>query len=580
LQVEAVEEDVVMATFRPAIRRWIAAGGIVALAALIATGCGSSSSSSSSGSGSSGGGGSSGNGKEGGSITYLMGTAPDYLDPNEGYTTQSAEADWVTYTGLLTYKHASGQDGGTLIPGLAETLPSVSSDGLTYTLQLRKGLTFSNGAPVKASDFTASVERMLKLNWGGKSFVTLYVTGASDYDSGKASTISGITANDATGQITIKLDKPYGAFANVLAFPALGIVPAGTDKTNLSNNPPPGVGPYMITSVQPNRGFTLKKNPRFAGFHIPNIPLGHLDTINVKVVSNTQSEAEQVLANQADVFDAGDTIPPALLPQIQRTASDRFQKQTIPSIFYMFLNTKIPPFNNAKAREAVNVGVDRRAFQRLASGFLQPECFFLPNGIVGHPTGACPYGTTNSAPDLAAAKKLLQESGEMGANVTVWGEQREPRTEYVDYYTSQLNKIGFHATEHVIADSTYFPTIGNAKTNAQTGFADWIQDFPNPSDFYLLMDGSTIQPTNNQNFGMVNDPHIQSQLAILNKVPASQLSGSAAQWTALDEYAAQQAYQFVFGSEQVPQFYSNRINMRSAIFHPTYLNDFTSLQLK
>ncbi len=474
--------------------------------------CGSSNNSSgggSAGSGSSGGG---GNVKNGGSITVLMGTAPDYLDPSEGYTTQSAEATWITYTGLLTYKHAGGEEGGTLIPGLAEALPKVSADGKTYELTMRKGLKFSDGKAVKASDFTYSVERMLKLNWGGKSFVTSYVEGAADFDSNKAKGISGIKTDDATGKITITLIKPYGAFANVLGFPSLGVLPTGTAMKNLSNAPPPGVGPYMISSVVPNRSFTLKKNPQFAAFKIPDIPTGHLDTITVKITSNTQSEAQQVLNNQAEVFDAGDTIPPALLPQITQQAKDRFTKQTIPSTFYMFLNTTKAPFNNDMARQAVNTGVDRRAFQRLSSGFLQPECYFLPQGIVGHPDGDCPYGAKDGAPDIAKARQLLKQSGQMGAKITVWGEKREPRKEYIDYYTSALNKIGFKATEKIISDEVYFPTIGNKKTDPDTGFADWIQDFPNPSDFYLLLNANSIQPTNNQNFSNVNVPMIHSEL--------------------------------------------------------------------
>ena len=81
--------------------------------------------------------------KEGGTATVLMGTAPDFLDPQEGYTTQAAEADWISYTPLLTYAHASGQGGTKLIPGLAQDLPQVSKDGKTYTLTLRKGLVYS-----------------------------------------------------------------------------------------------------------------------------------------------------------------------------------------------------------------------------------------------------------------------------------------------------------------------------------------------------------------------------------------------------------------------------------------------------
>jgi peptide/nickel transport system substrate-binding protein len=517
--------------------------------------------------------------REGGTATVLMGTAPDFLDPQEGYTTQSAEATWISYTPLLTYRHAAGTRGTELIPGLAQDLPKISKDGRTYTLTLRKGLVFSNGRRVKASDFTATIERAIKLNWGGKSFFTNYIEGASAFDTGKSGTISGIQTDDATGRIAIHLTTPYGAFPNVLAFPSAGLVPSGTPARNLSNDPPPGVGPYMITDVSPNRTFSLVKNPRFAALHIPDIPTGHLGRIKVEITSNTQSEAEQVLQDQADSFDPGDTLPPSLLPQIQAKASKRFSRETIPSTFYFFMNTRTKPFNNPLAREAVNYAIDRRAFVRLASGFLKPECYFLPDGIAGHPTGPCPYGNRDGAPDLAKARELVKQAGLVGTPVTVWGETRSPRAQYVEYYTSVLNKIGFKATPKIISDSVFFPTIGNAKTNPQTGFADWLQDFPNPSDFYLLMDARSIQPTNNQNFSLVDDPHIQSELAKLNRVPATKLDSVADEWRALDEYVAKKAYVAVYGSEELPKFLSDRIDFTSAVFHPLYLNDWSSWQL-
>ena len=146
--------------------------------------------------------------KAGGTATVLMGTAPDFLDPQEGYTTQSAEATWISYTPLLTYKHASGQAGTQLIPGLAAALPTVSADGKTYTLKLRPNLVYSDGSPVKASDFAYTIERAIKLNWGGKSFFTNNIVGAAAYDKGTAKTISGIKTDDATGAITIHLSQP------------------------------------------------------------------------------------------------------------------------------------------------------------------------------------------------------------------------------------------------------------------------------------------------------------------------------------------------------------------------------------
>jgi peptide/nickel transport system substrate-binding protein len=537
--------------------------------------CGSSSDNSNSNSGGS----ATSGGKSGGTANVLVGTAPDYLDPQRAYTTQGAEVHWISYLGLYTYAHKNGVEGSKVIPGLAEDFPQVTNGGKTYTLTLRKGLKYSNGAAVKASDFAYTIQRAIKAPWGGKSFFTGYIKGALAFDTGKAKSISGITSDDATGKITIELTKPYGAFLNVIAFPSAGLVPTGTKMSNLSNDPPPGVGPYILKDVVPNRSFKVVRNPAWTDTTVPGVPQGKMD-ISVKIASNTQTEAEQVLNDSADVFDWGDQLPPSLASQVTAKAGDRFAKQNTVSTYYFFLNTQTKPFNNQKAREAVNMAVDRRAIARLNGGNFKPTCFFLPEGLVGHPTSACPYGDPNAAPDMAKAKALLKESGMAGQPVTVWGQNRSPRKEFTNYYTDVLNQLGFKAKTKIIADAQYFPTIGNLKLQPQTGFADWNQDFPNPSDFYLLMDKDSIQSTNNQNFSQVNDPHIQSELAELNAVPADKLDSVAARWQKLDEYLAQKAYIVAFGQQQNPKFFSSKLNFAAAVFHPLYGTDWSTLEPK
>lgn len=517
--------------------------------------------------------------KSGGTVTNLMGTAPDYLDPQEGYTTQAAEFDWLAYTPLYTYAHKNGTAGGQVIPGLATAAPQISADGLTYTITLRPNMKYSDGTAVKASDFGYSIQRALKLNWGGKSFYTSYIKGATEYDTSKAKTISGIQADDSSGKITITLTQKYGAFLNVLAFPSSGLVPTGTKMSNLSNTPPPGVGPYIIKNVVPNRSWDLVRTPGWTDNTIPGIPAGKVD-IKAQIASNTQTEAEQVLQNTGDILDWADQIPPALVPQVKQQAADRWKLQNTISTFYFFLNTKVKPFNNLAARQAVNWAIDRTALNRLNGGNFKQTCWFLPEGLVGHPTGQCPYGDPNATGDIAKAKQMIQQAGLAGTPVTVWSETRSPRKEFCAYFTDLLNKIGFKATTKVIADAQYFTTIGNLKSEPQTGFADWNQDFPNPSDFYLLMDKASIQQTNNQNFSQVDDPHVQSELKVLNAVPADKLSTVADRWAALDTYLAQKAYIASYGQEQQPMFMSNRINFGAVVFHPLFGNDFTSITLK
>ena len=553
---------------------------LTAVAAVAISACGGSSSSSSTSKAatSSAAGSGSSSAASSGPVNVVVGTAPDSLDPGFGYTTQSAEATWLSYTGLTTYRHANGQAGGQLIPGLATALPTVSADGKTYTATLRPGLHYSNGAAVKASDFAYTIERSSKIPWGGAGqFYGGTIVGAAAYAAGKAKSISGITANDATGKITIHLIAPYGAFDNVLAFPSSGLVPSGTPMKNMPNSPPPGVGPYKITNVVPNQSFQVVKNSHWTP--IPGIPSGFSD-ISVKISSNVSSNALAVLQNSADVFDWADTMPGSLLPQIQSQAADRYSKKVMNSTYYVFMNTKTKPFSSQLAREAVVTGLDQRAMSRLGSGTLIPGCFFLPPRMIGHPTGQCPYGNPANGGDLAKAKQLVTQSGMAGTPVTVWSETRTPRQQWMTYYTQFLNQIGFKATQKVIADATYFPTIGNLKLNPQTGFADWNQDFPNPIDFYLLVQGSSIQQTNNQNFGQVDDPHINSVSAKLGATPGSQLASIAGQWQALDSYVAQKAYIGVYGYQTFPAFTSNRIDLSSAIFHGLYGWDWSSLKLK
>jgi peptide/nickel transport system substrate-binding protein len=557
---------------------------LMAIAAFAISACGSSSKSSTntggSGASTSASSGGSSGGASGGTINMVEGVYPQSLDPGDDYTTQGAEINWEVYTGLTTYKHESGVAGGQLIPGLATALPKITNGGKTYTVTLRKGLKYSNGKPVKASDFTFAFERAVKIPWGGSGeFMTPVVTGASAYAAGKAKTISGIQTNDKTGKIVIHLTAPYGAFDNVLAEPSLGLIPAGSAPfKNDPLHPPPGDGPYMVKDIVVNQSYDVDKNPYWKP--LPGIPAGHVN-IDVKVSANVTSNAEAVLNNTADVFDWADTIPGSLLPQIKAKASDRFKLVNLGgSTYYFFLNSQEKPFNSQLAREAVITGLNEEAYNREGSGTLSPACFFLPPAVAGHPTAKCPYGTPGTG-NLAKAKALVKQSGMAGQHVTVWSETRAPRQQWAATFTQYLNQIGFKATQKIIADATYFATVGELKLHPQAGFADWNQDFPNPIDFYgVLLDGHSILQTNNENFGEVNDPYVNAEVSKLGKIPTTQLQQNGTAWQKVDEYVAKKAYVAVFGYQKFPFFVSDRIDYSALKMNPIYGWDLTSFQLK
>lgn len=516
----------------------------------------------------------------GGSARVVMATPPDYLDPQLAYTTQGAGADWIVYTPLLTYRHKSGVDGTELIPGLAQRLPRISPDGRTYRLALRRGLVYSNGRQVMASDFEYTIERAIRLGWPGKRFLTDNIVGAEEFERGESQDIAGISTDDASGQISIKLVRPWGAFENVLGLPATGLVPSGTPMRDLSARPPPGVGAYRITDVVPGRRWTMVRNSRFEPLEIPNVPSGSLERISVKIVHSPQAAAEQVLAGRADGYDPGAPVPPEIQARARALGSKRFDMLGVPSTLYFFLNTVQPPFSSELARRAVITALNRPYLAKLSKGALAPDCFLIPDGIVGHPSASCPYGDAGDRGDLKAARQLMQESGTVGFQVVVWVQDSSPERAYARYYTKLLNRLGFDARTKAVSTAQDFGRVGKGRTEPQTGFASWFNDFPNPLDFYSVLDSRFIGPPGSPNAGHVNDLFIQQQLEKLSLVPAHDLGSAAGEWRDLDEYAAKKSYLAVLGTQLVPKLISDRVDPSSAVIHPLFLSDWSSWSLR
>jgi peptide/nickel transport system substrate-binding protein len=519
---------------------------------------------------------------EGGEVTIAQSSQPDYLDPALTYTVNGIEPLWLVYTPLLTYPHVEGQAGSELIPGLAEDLPQISEDGRTYELTLREGLKYSDGTPVVASDFEHTIKRVLNLESGGSAFYQT-IEGADEYlkKGDPDGDISGIETDDKTGEITIQLVEPDASFSNILAMWFAGLVPGDTPFENMTKEPPPGVGPFMVTESVPNRQFVLEKNPEFEKLDIPDIPVPALDKITTEIIPTSQS-TQDVLDNKLDYQQ--DDPPADLKPTVLEQASDRFAEYTTPSTYYFFMNNRIAPFDDPLVREAVNWGIDKPALERLFAGALAPGCSFIPPGFPGYDeafdTTECPYGDPTQPPDVKKAQQLIKQAGAEGAQVTVWGNTDDPTPKVTQAYADMLNEIGLDAEVELTNGGVYFQTIGNAKTQAQTGFLNWFADFPHPLNFYFLVDGASIQPTNNQNIGNVDDPKINDEINRLSL--ETDTEAVAGDWAELDRYLVgpPQSYIAPYGHTKEPKFMSERMDFESAVFHPVYFNDYSTWALK
>jgi peptide/nickel transport system substrate-binding protein len=516
-----------------------------------------------------------GGGQDGGAITISQSAQPDSLDPAVAYTANSWEPLWLVYTAPLTYRRAEGERGAELIPGAAEALPEISADGRTYTFTIRDGLVYSDGTPVAASDFEHAVKRVLNLESGG-TYLFEGIVGAGDYIEGgdPQADVAGIAADDETGEVTVELEAPDATFKYVLATTFAGLVPSTTPFRVLNEDPPPGIGPYAITSSVPNREFVME---RVDGFDLPDIPKGNVDTITTEIVKSATRQAQDVIDGRLDYMQ--DPPPIDLLPDIRARYSDRYKEWSILSNYYFFLNQRIAPFDDERVRQAVNHAIDSNAIARLFGGRFAPSCSVIPAGIPGHSEADCPYGDPASEGDLGQARRLIGAAGAEGEPVTVYVNNDSNRPAIAQYYTDLLDQIGLDAELRVVDGAIYYQTIGNERTEAQTGLANWFADFPHPATFVQQFDGTTIQPRNNSNYGYVDDPDIDREIEELLAEP--DLDQVADEWAALDQRIVERGYAAPFGSEELATFMSERMDFEDcALIHPLYGNDYSSFCLK
>jgi peptide/nickel transport system substrate-binding protein len=549
--------------------RWttvVSVATVAALLALVAAGCGGSKSSK--GTTTTAQGGSSGavKNKTFPNLRVAWSTGIDFFDPGLSYTVDGWSILWNVYEPLLGYKHVGGPDGATLVPALAVNLPDVSSDGLTYKLKLRKGLKYSDGSPVKASDFAATIERLFKIDSPGVGFFS-NIAGADTFAKTKTGKISGITTDDATGDITIKLSEPQGDFTNILATEFAAIVPANTPAKDQSTTPIPSTGPYMIQSFKPNKSFVVVRNPNFVATE--GVPDGNPDKVTGTILEDDTAALQQTLDNKAD-YDFH-TIPNDRLANIQSKYGDQLKIYTPANTYYFFVNNRTPPFDKKAVRQAVNYAIDRDALVRLFGGLANPTENVLP------PTYP-QYKKISMYPhDIAKAKQLIKDAGAEGAAVTVWGNDAETTKKLVAYLADVLNSVGLNAKLKIVNGSVYWTTLGNQATKAQIGFADWFQDYPHPLDWFdVLLNGERITQTHNNNYSNADVAAINQKIDALKKEP--KLTDSVnQQWADVDKMVMENALWVPYANRQFTDFFGKDVDTSCYITHVLYQFDFSRI---
>jgi peptide/nickel transport system substrate-binding protein len=409
-----------------------------------------------------------------------------------------AGAEWIlinAYDGLVGFKRVGGQDGLTLVPNLAISLPTPADAGKTYRFKLREGLRYSSGVPVRASDFRLAFERGFRIEdsylrqYGG-----LTIVGAAECtESPETCDLSeGIETDDAAGTITFHLNQPDPSLIYKLALPFTFAVPPGTPMTDVGTTPVPATGPYMIDEYMAGDRLVLVRNPEFHEWYAPARPDGYPDRIEVTLGLSIGEQVSEVEQGRADWV--ADSITGETIENLVTQYAGQVHPYPELTTAWLALNTSMPPFDDPRARRAVNYALDRSEVVDLLGGPQKATatCQFLPPNLPGFER-YCPYTLEPnpagqwSAPDLERAKALIDASGTAGDTVVFAPLPESPFPKRFErYFAGLFEKLGYRVEWLRSKDEEQFgAAVFSSPNRVQATTLGWISDYPTASDFFF-----------------------------------------------------------------------------------------------
>jgi YVTN family beta-propeller protein len=418
--------------------------------------------------------------------------APDFFDPAYAYTPTSWAILAMTNDGLVGLRRVGGAEGTELVPDLAQALPAPTDGGRTYTFTLRSGIRYSTGRLVEPGDVKADIERALAANNPPSSTRSYWtsIVGANRCSPGEPCHLSaGIVTSQDTRTITFHLTQPDPDFLTKLAMPPAFAVPAQTPTQPQAGVP--ATGPYVATYDKKNRVVRLARNPHFHVWSADAQPDGFPDRIEITWPRDSESPEQAVSTfvssvkggtSDVAIFGESAQLPRRTLDDLATRFPSQLKENPRPATWYFFLNTRVPPFDDARVRRAVAEAFDRQAFGRLLAPQYTTTCNILPQGYPGYQRG-CPGGASSH---LTQARALIRASGRAGARVVAWAPA--PNASEARYMASLLDSLGFRASVHVVpaakTQQDYWPKILDAHTRVQTGYWGWIADYPSSLSFF------------------------------------------------------------------------------------------------
>jgi peptide/nickel transport system substrate-binding protein len=425
--------------------------------------------------------------------TVTVATEPDSsaLEPG-AYDVQTLQVLALAYDGLLTYRRTGGTTFGPLVANLAADIPEPSADGRTYVFRLRPGIRFSDGELLEPEDFRASLESLLRRHGGHLPSFFDAIVGVPQCvrEPSACDLAAGIVTNARERTITIHLRRPDPQLLHKLAHPLAYIAPAGHPFRR--DREPPGTGPYRVVDFDATRGVELTRNPHFRVWSQDARPDGLPDRIRFQAGADPTAAVRAVESGDVDVVTVADAfgaaVPAGEIRALATRLPDRLHTSATPSLFHLWMNVDVSPFDDVRARRAINYAIDRAAVVQLEGGepLAGPACHFVAPGHPGY-TPECAYTREPkrgiwSAPDLDRARALIERSGTAGRQVTV--AVPDDHRAVGRYVARLLTRIGYRGRLRVFDDYGAFHTYAaDSRHGVQLGTDGWAADFPTPTDF-------------------------------------------------------------------------------------------------
>lgn len=313
-------------------------------------------------------------GTYGGHLVVALRTEPKTLNPVLSNDVSSRELIGQMTADLIHINRYSQETESALAKSW-----SVSSDGLRYVLQLRRGLRFSDGVPLDADDvvFTFKVILDEKVNAPQRDSL---VIGSKPIVVHK------------TGPYTVAFDLPQPYASAERLFDSIAILPRhlleswyseGKFSQAWNLNTPAaqvaGLGPFCLKEYVPGQRVTLERNPYYWKADLKGNRLPYLDEITFLFAGNEDAEVLRFEAGETDIISRISAENYAVLEKQQTSRGFRLYDLG-PSLEYNFLllnlNSNLPPgsaeirrkqawFEEQRFRQAVSLAIDRSAINRL-----------------------------------------------------------------------------------------------------------------------------------------------------------------------------------------------------------------------